>query len=158
MIVINFIIKNLLSTLLLILPVSAGINFVQQNSKTLNPSGSSVAVAYPKAQAAGNSNIVVVGWNDTSAAVKSVSDNRGNSYALAVGPTKGTALTQSIYYANKIAAGSNTVTVTFYRKAAYPDVRVLEYSGLDRPRRWTSPRRQRAIHKMEIAVLPRQLR
>jgi hypothetical protein len=103
----NFIIKNLLSMLVLILPVSAGINFVQQNSKTLNPSGSSVVVAYPKPQTAGNSNIVVVGWNDTSADVKSVSDSLGNSYALAVGPTAGTALTQSIYYANKIAAGSN---------------------------------------------------
>ncbi len=131
MIVKNFIIKNLLFTLLLILPVSAGINFVQQNNKTLNPSGSSVAVTYPKAQTAGNSNIVVVGWNDTSAAVKSVTDSRGNSYALAVGPTAGKALTQSIYYANKIAGGSNTVTVTFNRKAAYPDVRALEYSGLD---------------------------
>ena len=131
MIVKNFIIKNVLFTLLLILPASAGINFVQQNNKTLNPSGSSVVVSYPSAQTAGNSNIVVVGWNDTSAAVKSVTDSLGNSYALAVGPTAGKALTQSIYYANQIAAGSNAVTVTFNHKAAYPDVRVLEYSGLD---------------------------
>ena len=131
MIVKNFIIKNFSFTLLLILPASAGINFVQQNNKTLNPSGSSVTVAFPKSQTAGNTNIVVVGWNDTSAAVKSVTDSRGNRYALAVGPTAGKALTQSIYYANKIAGGSNTVSVTFNRTAAYPDVRVLEYSGLD---------------------------
>ena len=48
----------------------------------------------------------MVGWNDTSAAVKSVTDSRGNTYALAVGPTVGTALTQSIYYATNIAGGS----------------------------------------------------
>src|SRR6202043_3536209 len=76
-------------------------------------------------------NIVVVGWNDASAAVKSITDTRGNTYILAVGPTAGTALTQSIYYARNIAGGSNTVTVTFSRTAAYPDVRVLEYAGVD---------------------------
>ena len=38
---------------------------------------------------------------------------------------------QAIYYAKNIAAGSNTVTVTFNQAAAYVDVRILEYSGLD---------------------------
>jgi IPT/TIG domain len=127
----NFVIKNLLFTLLLILPLSAGINFVQQNNKTVSPSSASVGVAYPAAQKAGNSNIVVVGWNDTSAAVKSVTDSRGNTYARGVGPTVGKALTQSIYYATNIAGGRNTVSVTFNQNAVYPDVRVLEYSGLD---------------------------
>jgi hypothetical protein len=127
----NFIVTNLVFTLLLVVPLSARINFVQQNSTTSNPSGSSLVVAFPAAQTAGNLNIVVVGWNDTSAAVRSVTDSRGNSYILAVGPTAGTALTQSIYYAKNIAGGSNTVTVTFNRTAAYPDVRVLEYMGVD---------------------------
>ena len=71
------------------------------------------------------------GWNDTRSAVSSVVDSRGNSYILAVGPTLGSALTQSIYYAKNIAGGNNTVTVTFNQTAAYPDVRVLEYSGAD---------------------------
>jgi len=43
----------------------------------------------------------------------------------------GTGLRQSIYYAKSIAAGSNTVTVTFSQAAAFVDIRVLEYSGLD---------------------------
>ena len=60
------------------------------------------------------------GWNDTTSTVSSVTDSRGNSYALAVGPTTGTGLRQSIYYAKNIAAGSNTVTVTFNQAAAYP--------------------------------------
>jgi hypothetical protein len=120
---------------LMVLPLSAQINFVQQNNTTSNPSGLSIRVAYRAVQTAGNLNIVVVGWNDTCAAVKSITDSRGNRYTLAVGPTAGTALTQSIYYAKNIAGGSNTVTVTFNRTAAYPDVRVLEYAGVDQ----TSP-------------------
>jgi hypothetical protein len=64
--------------------------------------------------------------------VSSVTDSRGNGYALAVGPTKATGLTSAIYYAKNIAGGSNAVTVTFNGTAAYPNVNVLEYSGLDR--------------------------
>jgi hypothetical protein len=101
------------------------------NYETSNPSGSSLAVAYPTAQTVGNLNVVVVGWNDTTSSVSSVTDSTGNTYVRAVGPTKGTALTQSIYYAKNIAGGSNTVTVVFNQAAAYPDVRVLEYSGAD---------------------------
>jgi hypothetical protein len=44
----------------------------------------------------------VVGWNDTTAAVQSVKDSTGNNYNLAIGPTSGTALQQSIYYAANI--------------------------------------------------------
>ena len=72
-----------------------------------------VAVAYPGAQTAGDLNVVVVGWNDTTATVQSVVDSAGNTYSLAIGPTSGTALRQSIYYEPNIKAGNNTVTVTF---------------------------------------------
>ena len=83
------------------------------------------------AQTAGNLNIVAVGWNDTTSTVSSVSDSRGNIYAQAGTMTTGTGLRQAIYYAKNIAAGSNTVTVVFNQAAAYVDVRILEYSGLD---------------------------
>ena len=78
----------------------------------------------------GDLNVVVVGWNDTTATVQSVVDSAGNTYSLAIGPTSGTALRQSIYYAPNIEAGSNTVTVTFNQAAAFPDVRILEYRGV----------------------------
>ena len=90
-----------------------------------------VPVAYPGAQTAGNLNVVVVGWNDTTATVQSVKDSGGNNYSLAIGPTSGTALRQSIYYAPNIKAGSNTVTVTFSQAAVAPDVRILEYRGVN---------------------------
>jgi len=74
----------------------------------------------------------VVGWNDSTSAMSSITDTKGNTYLRAVGPTVGTKLTQSIYYAKNIAAGINTVSVTFNTAVLYPDVRVLEYTGADK--------------------------
>src|SRR5204863_4953949 len=94
---------------------------------------SSVTVSYSSVQSAGNLNVVVVGWNDSTARVQSVTDLRGNSYILAVGPTVSSGFgSQAIYYGKSILGGSNTVTVTFDRSANHPDIRIAEYSGLDR--------------------------
>jgi chitodextrinase len=114
---------------------TANISFVQGASATPQSSQSSVSVTYAGAQTAGDLNVVVVGWNDSTAAVSSVIDSKGNNFTLAVGPTSisGTA-SQSIYYLKNIpaaTAGSNTVKVTFNGPAAFPDIRILEYSGAD---------------------------
>jgi hypothetical protein len=106
------------------------IGYVQVASATPQSATATVSVTYPAAQMAGDMNIVVVGWNDTTATVSSVTDSAGNSYKLAIGPTSGSALRQSIYYAPNIVAGSNTVTVTFSTAAAYADIRILEYRGV----------------------------
>src|SRR5438132_4409857 len=83
-----------------------------------------VTVKFPAAQSAGNLNVVIVGWNDTSAQVSSVVDSNNNSYLLAVGPTLLSGwVSQSIYYAKNIVAGPNTVTVTFNGSVNAPDVR-----------------------------------
>ena len=110
---------------------SPGISFVQVASTT-SSAATSVPVAYTLPQAAGDLNIVVVGWNDTTTPIQSVTDSAGNAYTLALNVTKGTNLSQAIYYAKNIRANTNnTVTVTFTASAAFPDVRVLEYSGID---------------------------
>jgi hypothetical protein len=111
----------------------ASILFVQGSTgpSSLQPSNSSVAVPFSGAQAAGNLNVVAVGWGDSTSSVSSVTDTRGNTYTLAIGPTSFNGMQQSIYYAKNIAVGSNTVTVRFNQAAAYPDVRILEYSGVD---------------------------
>jgi IPT/TIG domain-containing protein len=106
------------------------IGYVQGKSTTQG-SGSSVAIAYPAGQTGGDLNVVAVMWGDTISAVSSVTDSKGNTYALAMGPTKVTGLTSAIYYAKNIASGSNTITVKFNQTASYPNVNVLEYSGLD---------------------------
>jgi hypothetical protein len=110
-----------------------GIALVQSNSgpATIQASNTTVAVSYPASQTVGDTNIVVIGWGDTASTISSVTDSRLNTYTPAIGPTSGTGLRQSIYYAKSIAGGSNTVTVTFNKAAVYPDVRILEYSGLD---------------------------
>ena len=110
-------------------PVVA-IRLAQVAAATPQSPTATVSVTYPAAQTAGNLNVVVVGWNDTASTVQSVQDSGGNNYSLAIGPTTGTALRQSIYYLSNIAGGNNTVTVTFNQPAAYPDVRILEYQGV----------------------------
>ena len=109
---------------------AVAIGFAQVAAATPQSATATVSVTYPAAQTAGDLNVVVVGWNDTTSTVQSVQDSGGNSYSLAIGPTTGTALRQSIYYLSNIAGGSNTVTVTFNQAAAYPDVRILEYQGV----------------------------
>jgi chitodextrinase len=118
------------------------IAFVQRAYATPHTSQLAVSVPFASAQTNDHLNVVVVGWNDTTAAVSSVTDSIGNVYTLAVGPTKnpgstGTySLTQSIYYAKNIvgaAGGTNSVTVRFTVAPFHPDIRILEYSGLDVP-------------------------
>ena len=95
----------------------------------------SVAATYAKAQVGGDLDVVVVGWNDTTSTLSSVTDLAGNTYSLAVGPAQyAPDLSQAIYYAPNIhasAAGTNTVTVAFGQAANVVDLRILEYSGLD---------------------------
>lgn len=112
---------------------SAPITYVQGNySAPWNPQ-SKMQIPYTKAQIAGDLNVVVVGWNDSTAVVQSVTDSRGNVYTRAVGPTVQSGVaSQSIYFAKNIAAAGanvNSVTVKFSAAARFPDIRIAEYSG-----------------------------
>jgi hypothetical protein len=109
-------------------------NYVQGNYAAPRPQDIAVNVPYTAAQTAGDLNVVIVGWNDSTAQVSSLTDSNGNVYQLAVGPIVTGTLSQAIYYAKNIsaaAAATNAVTVTFNRVAYYPDIRILEYSGID---------------------------
>jgi hypothetical protein len=114
------------------------ITYVQGNYATPPTPQTTVSVPFTAAQGAGDLNVVVVAWFDTTAVVSTVTDDSGNTYTPAVGPTTISGspwpISQSIYYARNIAtaaAGANSVTVTFSPAAAYPDIRILEYSGAD---------------------------
>ena len=65
---------------------------------------SSVAVTYTGAQAAGNTNILAIGWNNATSNITSVTDSAGNTYQLAVPTARGSGVSQAIYYANNIKA------------------------------------------------------
>ncbi|HLK34717.1 MAG TPA: galactose oxidase-like domain-containing protein [Terriglobales bacterium] len=112
----------------------SGISFVQARAATKSASVSSISATYSGAQTAGDLNIVVIGWNDATASVTSVTDSAGNTYTLAGTVIRGTNLTQAIYYAKGIvgaAAQGNTVTVQFDQAANFPDLRIAEYAGID---------------------------
>jgi Domain of unknown function (DUF1929)/IPT/TIG domain/Kelch motif len=109
-----------------------GIAFAQFGFAVIPKVVSSVAPVFPLPQSAGDLNIVVVGWNDATSKISSVTDSSGNSYTQAGSVVVGTNLTQAIYFAkNIVSASTNTVTVQFNQGASYPDVRIFEYAGLD---------------------------
>ena len=66
---------------------TATIVFVQGNYAVPQPPQATATVAFPAAQTAGNLNVVVIGWKDSKASITSVTDTKGNTYTLAVGPT-----------------------------------------------------------------------
>jgi hypothetical protein len=114
----------------------APITFVQATSAVTDDSVSSMRVTL-QGQRAGDLVVVAVGWFDGQSSVASVADANG-AYQLAA-PTKllpGSGgrdpLKHAIFFrANVPAAASNTITVTWNGNAGGPDIRVLEYSGLD---------------------------
>ncbi len=110
------------------------INYIQGASAATGGSLTVVPVTMSKVQTAGNLNVVIIGWNDTTTTVSSVTDTENNTYTIAAPLVTGTGLSQIIYYAKNIAgeaSNPNEVTVTFSGAAPAPDVRVLEYKGLD---------------------------
>jgi len=113
----------------------AAIAFVQQNSVAPQSPLTTRSLAYTAAQTSGNLNVVVVGWNDVTSHLISITDTRGNAYQLAAGPTTFAGIgTLAVYYAANIApsaANTNSVTVTFDAAVRYLDLRIAEYSGID---------------------------
>jgi chitodextrinase len=104
--------------------------FVQQGYATPQTPQSVVSATYPLPQASGDTNILAIGWNDTTANITSVVDGNGNLYQAAIPTFRGSGMSQAIYYASNVAAGTNQVTVGFDRAAVFVDLRVTEYSRI----------------------------
>src|ERR1700694_2475319 len=60
--------------------LAASIAFVQSNSAIPQSPQTTVTVTYTAAQTLGNLNVVVVGWNNSTSTVSSVTDSLGNAY------------------------------------------------------------------------------
>ncbi len=132
--------STLLSLPLIVSPIitgqanAAGPAFVQVVAAQPQTNQTAVTVTFTKAQTAGNTNILAIGWGDTTSNIVSVTDSKGNAYAVAAPTMHGSQQSQAIYYAKNIAGAAvnaNTVTVTFNAPAAFVDLRASEYSGLD---------------------------
>jgi hypothetical protein len=115
------------------------ISFVQAGSNQnvdapLPTAQNFITVVFKGAQTTGNMNVVVVGWQDSSATVASVTDTVGNVYRLANNAVVSGTASLSIYYASDILPSppnTNVVAVTFNGLATNGDVRIAEYAGLD---------------------------
>jgi hypothetical protein len=114
-------------------PSSASPAFIQGNYSTPQTPQANVSTAFNDNELAGDANIVVIGWNDITRTVSSVTDSHGDTYSVAA-PIKtcttGT-LSQAIYYCANVPAGPNTIAVTFNGAAVYPDIRIAEVSNVN---------------------------
>ncbi|HEX4243670.1 MAG TPA: PASTA domain-containing protein [Steroidobacteraceae bacterium] len=125
--------------LLLILSCCAGhawaaAVYVQGSSQSGSAVRTAATAAFTSAQTAGNLNLVFIAWQGTASNLVSLTDSAGNAYTRAHTVNYGTTSVQMVYYARSIVgspAGKNSVTVTFNAKVANPDLRVVEYGGID---------------------------
>src|SRR5437762_14091914 len=112
--------------------LTAAISYVQGNYSCPQSPQTSMAVTYTKAQVAGDLNVVVIGWNDATATIASVTDTAGNQYLRAGNPTTRTGISsicQSTYSAKNVASAGATaiaVTVRCSVGAAFPDIRIRQ--------------------------------
>ncbi len=91
---------------------------------------SSVSVAFPAGNTAGNFIIAFVRASTTTQTI-TLTDSAGNIYSRAVSQAQATdGHETAIFYAPNIKAGANTVTATFSASNNHPFLAIYEYSGL----------------------------
>ena len=91
-----------------------GISFVQFKNTTPSTSPTSLTAKFPSAQVAGDTNIVPICWFNASSNVSSVTDTKGNVYAVAAPVVRlsGTASCTMYYAPHILAATANSNTTT----------------------------------------------
>jgi chitodextrinase len=95
-------------------------------------SGASVSVAFTNPNTSGNLIVAYVIWDNSG--LVSLSDNQGNTYVSAVGPTKysGDKTNAQVFYAKNVLGGSNRLTATFGTAiTSWGILYIHEYSGID---------------------------
>jgi len=113
---------------------TGAINYIQRTDAATGSTSKVPSSQFANPEGKGDLNVIIIGWSDTSSLVSSVTDTEGNTYQQALPVINGTSLSQVVYYAKNILGDGvtpNTITVTFNQSAEAPDLRMLEYSGLD---------------------------
>jgi hypothetical protein len=114
-------------------PPPAGTTPAFVQSEAQGPgTGTSASITLPSASQSGNFTVVSFVVEPQTISIANVSDTKGNTYYLAVGPTPvsnwGELYT---YYASNIAGGSTiTINITFSGTCQYETVYAAEYSGI----------------------------
>jgi hypothetical protein len=102
--------------------------YIQATSTSPQDTLETVNMSFPAPQHAGDTNVVVIGWNSPQAMVASVSDSSDTRYVPAIVDVHATMSSQIIYYGTLDVSGDNIVTVAFDSPAAIPDIRAVEYA------------------------------
>jgi hypothetical protein len=116
------------------LPPSCGTPAFVQAQGTNNLAGNQMSITLPGASTAGDLMVVSFSAQPTPLTVTSVTDSKGNTYNLAVGPTVWSVGGKSAwtYYATNIIGGgaATTITVTLTGSPTNADTYAAEYSGI----------------------------
>lgn len=116
------------------------ISFVQVNVATSSVEQTTVAIEYESAQNVGDLNVVIVGWEDTTSNVSSITDTKGNTYTLAGGPTRVNGPASiSIYYAKNIVAAATSLSARITTSCSQKPSSMTTCIGSSIPR-WVEPR------------------
>jgi hypothetical protein len=90
-----------------------------------------VAGTFAGPNTSGDCIVISVGWsNAPGVSISSVTDSKGNTYKLGIGPTS--TVNRAMYYALNIshAAAGNVVKVAFGSAAGAAQIRIAEFSGI----------------------------
>jgi|GEM_PF-5197620 len=110
---------------LLACAANATITFVQSRQNAT--SAATNTLAYSAAVTAGD--LLIVGYEINSAGTGTVTDSKGNTWQVAIGPSTDTnSQSVALVYAVAASSGSDTVTLTL-NTANYSNLVIAEYSG-----------------------------
>lgn len=117
-------------------PPPSPVKLIQQIAMTAGTGVNTASQSFAGPSTTGNLIVVCAKWGDQTISVASVSDNRGNTYTSAIGPTNwsGTAKRAQIFYAKNIIGNGApiTITVTLTGNATSSlYIYQLEYSNAD---------------------------
>jgi len=112
------------------------ITLVQQAELYVTSGSSSVSQSFPQVSTAGNLIVTTVKWGGQNLSVVSVTDDKGDVYQSAAGPTNwsGTAKCAQTFFATNIAGGGVPITIAVKLDGASTGnlhLYQFEYSGVD---------------------------
>ena len=115
---------------------SSTITLVQQAELFVSSGARSISQSFPLVSSAGNLIVATVKWGGQNLSIVSISDDKGNVYQSAAGPTNwsGTAKCAQTFYASNIAGGAVPITITVQLNGTSTGnlhLYQFEYSGVD---------------------------
>jgi titin len=112
------------------------VTLVQQAETSVLSGTNTISQAFPAASVSGDFIAVTIKWGNQALTVSSISDNKGNLYTPAIGPTNwnGTAKKAQTFYAKNIVGGGSPITITVTLSGASTSsfhLYQLEYTNVD---------------------------